>query len=517
MQIKYILILILQTVCLQGLTQKIYNIVNYGATADGQTNNTRSIQNAIDDANAAGGGIVLFPEGKFVTGVIEIKSGVTLQLDANAYLLASIKRIDYGIKDASALIVANNQHNIGITGKGTIDGRGNALLKDIYRMLNDGSLQDNEWKTENPWHQIRPEERNRPKIIEFRNCNGITIKGIFIKDGTCWTENYKNCSNIVVDSIHVESNVFWNNDGVDLVDCENASVTNSFFNADDDGICLKSEDRNRFCNNIYIANCKIRCGASALKFGTASRGGFKNITVRDIKIYDTYRSAIALEAVDGGVLEDIDIRNVSATNTGNAIFIRLGHRNKDSVYSKIRRVHISNVKVQVPAGKPDKGYPMEGPLVDTKHNIFPSSVVGLPGHPVEDVLLDSIEIDFAGGANKDTAYVNTDTLNRIPEHPSDYPEFSMFGELPAWGFYVRHVNGLAMKNIKLKYEHDDFRPALVFDESNKMSLQKIHVATARYEPVIIMNNSKSVSMSDILLPFRNETAILQTENSSKGY
>ena len=316
--------------------KKIFDIASYGAKGDGTTSNTLFIQKAIDDANTNGGGIVLVPAGKFVTGVIEIKSGVTLHLAAHASLLATTKRIDYGASNASALIVATNQHDIAITGKGTIDGRGPALLKDIYVMLNAGTLQDSEWKTENPWHQVRPEERNRPKIIEFIGCDGVTIKGVSIKDGLCWVQNYKNCSNLVVDSIAVESNIFWNNDGIDVVDCRNVRITNSFFNADDDGICLKSEDRNRRCENIYVANCRIRSSASGLKFGTASHGGFKNITVRNISVYDTYRSAIALEAVDGGILEDIDISHVTATNTGNAIFIRLGHRNKDSVVSKAK-------------------------------------------------------------------------------------------------------------------------------------------------------------------------------------
>ena len=149
--------------------QKIFDITTYGAKADGQTSNTLFIQKAIDDAHANGGGTVLVPEGKFITGVIELKSGVTLNLAANANLLGSTKRIEYGTGNASALIVATGQHHIGITGKGTINGQAEALLKDIYRMLNAGTLQDSEWKTENPWHQVRPEERNRPKIIEFKN------------------------------------------------------------------------------------------------------------------------------------------------------------------------------------------------------------------------------------------------------------------------------------------------------------------------------------------------------------
>ena len=514
MKLHMLLLVLLAATSYRGFCQqKTYNIIDYGARGDGQTNNTLFIQQAIDKAHENGGGTVLVPEGKFLTGVIEIKSGVIINLAANATLLATAKRIDYGPENASALIVANNQHNIGITGKGTIDGQADELLKDIYLMLNAGTLKDSEWKTENPWHQVRPEERNRPKIIEFKDCDSISIKGVFIKDGLCWVQNYKNCSHLIVDSIHVESNTFLNNDGIDLVDCKNTRVTNSFFNVADDGICLKSEDRNNRCENIYVANCRIRSSASALKFGTASHGGFKNITVRDIVVYDTYRSAIALEAVDGGILEDVDIRNVTATNTGNAVFIRLGHRNKDSVISKVRRVHISRVKAAIPAGKPDKGYSMEGPLVRYPHNVFPSSVTGLPGHPAEDIVLDSIEIVYEGGASKDTAYFNPDSLTSITENEHGYPEFSMFGELPAWGFYSRHVRGLTMKNITIRYQKQDFRPAMIFDDVTGLQLQKNNIASGKTIPVMILNNTKIFSMKDNRLPFQHKQAIKITHQN----
>ncbi|MEP6749594.1 MAG: glycosyl hydrolase family 28 protein [Bacteroidota bacterium] len=508
---KLLFALIATGLTIHSPAQKIYNIEKLGAKGDGQTSNTLVIQQAIDDAHANGGGTIVIPAGKFVTGVIELKSNVIIQLNANASLLGSTKRIDYGPKNASALIVANDQHHIGITGKGTISGQGPDLLKDIYRMLNNGTLEDKEWKTENPWHQTRPEERNRPKIIEFKNCDTITIKGISIKDGLCWVQNYKNCSNIIIDSIRVESNVMWNNDGIDITDCKNVRLTNSFFNADDDGICLKSEERNRRCENIYIANCTIRSSASALKFGTASRGGFKNITIRNIKIYDTYRSAIALESVDGGILEDVDIRNVTATNTGNAIFIRLGHRNRDSVISKLRRVYIGNVKVFVPKDKADKGYPMEGPPPDFRHNIFPSSISGLPGHPVENIVLENIDIIYPGGASKDSAYVPLDSLTSIPNNANAYPEFSMFGELPAWAFYARHITGLTMKNIKLSSQKEDFRSAMLFDDINGLTLRKIQVATGKHLPFLVMNNTKKLMMNTISLPTQDKGAVLITK------
>jgi len=335
-----------------------YLITDYGAIADGKTDNTKAIQRAIDRAAESGGGKVLVPAGDFVTGVLQLKSNIELNLAKQSRLLASIKRADYGSGKASALIVATDVQHVAITGKGTIDGRAKLLLEDIYRMLNAGTLKDSEWKVYNDWHQMRPEENNRPHLIDFKNCKNIIIKNITIRDGLCWIQDYRDCSDIVIDSITVLSNTFLNNDGIDLTDSKNVRLTNSSFNVADDGICLKSSNPNSRCENIYIANCKVRSSASAIKMGTASRGGFKNITVRDIEVYDTYRSAIAIETVDGGDIENVDIRNIIARNTGNAIFIRLGQRNQRAAPGKLRGIYISDVKVSVPAGKPDAGYSM---------------------------------------------------------------------------------------------------------------------------------------------------------------
>jgi polygalacturonase len=479
--------------------QKTFDIVTYGAKGDGETDNTLAVQKAIDEANANGGGIVKIPAGKFVTGVIHLKSNVELAISANGVLMGSPKRIDYGSGPASALIVANDQQNISITGKGVIDGQAAKLLKDLYVMLKAGTLEDKEWQTYNPWRQMRPAEKNRPKMIEFRNCDGVTIKTVTIRDGLDWVQKYINCSNLIIDSITIRSTTFLNNDGIDVVDCKKVRITNCDINAADDGICLKSESPQGRCEDIYISHCKIRSSASAFKLGTASRGTFSNITVRDLTIYDTYRSAIALETVDGAILENIDIRNVTARNTGNAIFIRLGRRNQHAPAGELRHVYIGDVRVEVPAGKPDKGYEEEGPLVLIPHNVFPSSIVGLPGHPVQDVTLENIDITYAGKSDKKTAFFSPDTLSGIPEAEADYPEFSMFGELPVSGFYARHVTGLKMKNVRLFYKTYDFRPACLFDDVAGLSISGLHIPDKTGLPVILLNKVEDPELKNVKL------------------
>jgi hypothetical protein len=507
--LKIIIITIVIT-CRSFSQERVYDIISYGAIADGETSSTSVIQKAIDDAHKNGGGTVLIKAGKFITGVITLKSEVCLHLAEGATLLGSTKRADYGPQDASALIEAKDQQNISITGPGTIDGRGRELVKDIYRMLEEGTLQDPEWKRK------RPTEKNRPQIISFVNCTNIKIKGIILKDASSWVQNYRKCNNLIIDSIRVESTAYWNNDGIDIVNCKDVTITNSLINSADDGICLKSEgEPEGICENIYVANCTIRSSASAFKIGTGSHGGFKNVTVKNLTIYDTYRSAIAIECVDGGILESVTVQNITARNTGNAIFIRLGHRNQKKPAGQLRDIYISNMRVEVPKGKPDKGYETEGPPVKVPHNVFPSSITGIPGHPAQNITLENIEIIYEGGADKNVAYFAWDSLARVPERVPNYPEFSMFGELPAWGFYVRHVKGLIMKNIRLSTRECDFRPACIFDDVNNLNLQKINISAANVLPVVILNETENSNLQKIRLPVSNKKGILIQKTINK--
>jgi len=501
------LILMIATVAVFA-QQKTFDITAFGAVGDGVTNNTVFIQKAIDSAAAKGGGRVFVPKGNFVTGVITLRSGVELFVSPAAVLLGSTKRTDYGTVRASALIVAENQHHISIAGGGTIDGRGREVVVDVDRMLKEGTLQDPQWQTANPWGQKRSAEFNRPHLLTFKNCDHVTIKGVLFKDAACWVQTYKECTNLIIDSIRVKSTAYYNNDGIDIDDCRNVKITRCNVNADDDGICLKSGNPNTFCENVEIRDCIVRSSASALKFGTASHGGFKHVRVSNIKIYDTYRSAIALESVDGGTLEDITIENIKATNTGNAIFIRLGHRKTEAAIGKVRKIRISNVKVEVPAGKPDKGYEMEGPEVRAPHNIFPASITGLPGHPVEDVILENISITYGGGGNKQVAHFSLDSLQKVPENAGDYPEFSMFGELPCWGLYIRHATGIQLKNIKLQYKKEDFRPALVFDDVQQLQVQGLQIPTAKSTPVIVLKDVPAPQLNTMKLPFDKSKAVM---------
>ncbi len=439
------------------------NIMDLGAIPDGKTLNTNIIQQAIDSCSAKGGGKVFIPKGRFLTGSIELKTGVKLHITEGGVLLGSTRRDDYKKHDWYALILAKGQKNIGIEGKGTIDGQGRALAADVERMLAAGLLP----KNTKPY--ARPDESQRPQIIEMSDCQNIKIQDITIKNAACWVQTYHQCSGMSFKKMTVESMAYWNNDGIDLVDCRNVKMTDCNINSADDALCLKSQSIKSACENIVIKRCTLRSSASAIKFGTASYGGFKHIRIKNIYVYDTYRSAIALECVDGGFIEDIKIKNITAKNTGNALFIRLGHRYQNRPVGYIKDIYIKNLKADIPKEKPDKNYEMAGPPADSISNLLPSSIVGLPEHRIQNVHLENINITFGGGGSKDTAYIAPNDLNNIPEHPKEYPEFSMFGELPAWGFFLRHTEGVHFKRVTLRLLEKDYRPAFITDDVLNLS------------------------------------------------
>lgn len=490
------------------------NVLQQGAVGDGIKNNGRIFQDIIDRLSNAGGGKIIVPAGQFLISPIELKSNVELHLQEGAKLVGSIDRDDYGMPPLSLIKVLNANH-VKITGKGVIDGRGRELMKEIIKKLEAGLLQDSDWRIK------RPTENNRAHVLYMKNSENVEVRGIEFRDASTWVLKIVNSNHLVFDRIRVESTAYWNNDGIDLDNCKNVRVTNSYFNAADDAICLKSESRNGFCDSIWIENCTLRSSASAFKMGTASYGGFKNITVKNIKVFDTYRSAIALEAVDGGVIENIDISGVRAINTGNAIFIKLGKRNKDDVYSRVENIRIRDVYVEIPTGKPDAGYEMEGPILkyppgfihpaskivsvspwnhSTKesnvhlypHNVFPASISGLPGHFVKNIVLENIEMVYQGGGDRNKAFMPIDSLHIITEAAASYPEFSMFGELPVWGLYVRHAEGVTLKNVRLKLLHPDYRPAVAIDDARQVDARGLIIEGSNTKPDIHVVRSEGV-------------------------
>lgn len=522
-----LVLLVFMCVSCEWASASDHLITAYGAVADGRTINTRFIQKAIDEVSAAGGGRVIVPAGNFMTGSLFLKSGVDLHIALGGVLLGSHSTDDYQkIAGRAALVLGDNQQHISISGEGIIDGQGQELMVDVFKKLRNGEAKDDPiWLVKRPGF-------GRAMVLYFKGCTNVSVTDITLKNASNWVQDYRECDQVIINRITVQSTAYWNNDGLDITDSKNVRVTNCFINATDDALCLKSENPKSSCENIFVDSCILRSSANGLKFGTANAGGFRNIKIRNLTVYDTYRSAIALESVDGGFMDNIDIQYVTAKNTGNAIFIRRGRRNASGPISTARNIYIAHVKVEVPLYKPDQGYPIEGPPDHLRpgydkmpvrpsnfhiyghpylpYNLVPASIVGIPGYPVQDVTLEDIDISYGGRGSKDIAQIPIESLGRVPENITGYPEFSMFGELPAWGFYIRHAEGIVFKNVRLHYLEDDFRPAIVLDDVKNSQLNDLIIPTAKEFPMIILNNTTDVTLKGLQIPVSQDKAVRKT-------
>lgn len=408
--------------------------------------NAPMIQKAIDNVSAAGGGTVVVPAGEFVTGPLELKSGVELHLemgakllgypDTTAYRKAHIVADGKKYKD-SGLIYAYQQENIAVTGLGTIDGQGGHVA----------------FKT-------KVDPGNRPMIFLFRGCKNIVVKDVTLQNSAHWTQLYTECQGVRVSGIKVYSHCNYNNDGIDI-ESSDVVVTNCMFDCEDDAICLKALPE-KLCENITVSNCVTATNCNAIKLGTASIGGWRNVSISNITVRraseDNFRrwqtkltgitapvtviSGIAVEVVDGGVAENINISNVAMTDVQTPIFIRMARRHESSRPggSHMKGITISNVTA-------------------VSESMMSSSITGVPGLYPENIYLSNIDITAPGGGTAE------DGLREVPEAEKSYPENRKLGQvLPAGGLYIRHAKNVYLSNVRFHFRKPDARPLIITDD-----------------------------------------------------
>ncbi|HNX54012.1 MAG TPA: glycosyl hydrolase family 28 protein [Prolixibacteraceae bacterium] len=476
------LTIFLLSILSSNLWAKEYKITDFGAVADTNILSTQAIQKAIDLCSENGGGQVIIPAGNYKTGTIILKSNVNFHLENGAVLYGSKSLNDYiklkpeyiSLRTQEAtiqLIYAESVENVSITGFGEINGQGSGFKKLSW---NDEGI-------------------TRPHLIRFITSKNVTIENISLKNSGCWMQHYLACEKLQIRGVRVFNRNNYNNDALDLDGCRNVTVSDFISDSDDDGITLKSTSP-KPCENIAITNCVISSRCNAIKLGTESNGGFKNISISNCVVKPSEiaepaffgnkngASAIALEIVDGGIMEGISVSNIQVDGTEAPIFIRLGNRarsyQKDVVIDHIGtlgNIGMSNIRIKN-AGK------------------IGSSITGLPGFPVTNIRLSNIVMDSEGGGTLD------DLKKEVEEKPKDYPDGNMFGTLPASGFYIRHAAQIDFDGVQISSSDRDLRPALYLDDVSQSNFSNLQIQSNEGNSANIwLKNSRDIVFKESVI------------------
>jgi polygalacturonase len=488
-----------------GSAPSEFNVRDYGAVGDGQTLDSPAIDKAIAAAADAGGGTVIVPAGTYLSGSIHLRSNLHLLIDAGATILGAPQALNAydetepftfgGYQDGghcffhNSLIWGENLTNVSITGTGTINGGGLVAV--------DGKLDQMVGfdHFDPPHTNAEPGVRLGNKAIALKLCRNVLLRDVTIVHGGHFAVLVTGCDDLTVDNVTMDTD----RDGIDIDCCRNTMVSNCRINSpNDDALCPKSTyalGERRLNENLTIMNCQVsgfqegtlldgtmkpsRNHNGRIKFGTESSGGFRNCTVANC----TFRSCkgLALEEVDGGVLENITINNLSMMNVPDyAIYITTGKRNRSpgvNPNSRARNILISNV------------------IADGVGRMSGIQVMGLPDQPIESVRIENVRLTSNGGGTAQDAA-------RVPkELGATYPEPARLGVLPAYGVYARHVQDLQLANIAVNFLTNDLRPAAAF-----MDIQGLQIDN--FKPQIAEGVKAAVFADDVKdLSLRNSPAL----------
>lgn len=513
-----------------------FDVRRYGAVGDGRTPDTDAINRAILAAHAAGGGTVVLPAGDYLSHSIRLKSHLTLRLAPGATLIAADPPAtgepggydapeeappnlhqDFGhSRYRNSLIWGEDLEGVTILGPGRIYGRGlsrgngrialpvgevapqppghlpDVLEADGPVTPEGGALVPGEFGYPNAVDTLPAGVGN--KAIALRGCRRVLVRDLTILHGGHFAILAAACEHVTIDNVFIDTN----RDGIDIDACANVRISNCTVNSPwDDGICVKSScgfGGLRPVENVTISDCYVsgfvegtlydgtrsrqvlhRGGPiGRIKLGTEGSGGFRNIAITNC-LFEFCRG-LALEQVDGAVMEDVVVSNLTLREVMNApIFIRLAGRLRApgaQVPGTACRIAISNVITHD---------------VAPEHGVF---IAGLPGHPVADVRLDGIQLHSRGGGTA------ADARRLVPEMVRDYPEPLLFGTLPAWGVYVRHAARIQLSNLTLRLLQPDRRPAIMLDDVSGADLAGLRLPEGAAAGGWVLNDVPGLRVRD---------------------
>lgn len=470
-------------------TKEYYNVKDYGAVGDGKTLDNPAINKAIEAAAKNGGGTVFLPAGTYLSGSIRLKSNITLFLDVGSVIIGAPQ--DMGAYDPeedvvgtqyqdgghtyfhNSIIWGENLKNVSITGKGMIKGGG---ATHRTKGVNQGKL------------------GKAAKAIALKLCNNVVIEGITIYKAGHFAIIVTGCNLVKLDKLIIDTN----RDGIDIDCCSNVVVSNCMVNSPyDDAICPKSSyvlGKKVVTENLTITNCQVsgyKVGSlidgtlipakikrpigpnGRIKFGTESNGGFRNVTVSNCIF--RYCRGIALQQVDGGVLENFTISNITMTDIyGYPIYITLGDRLRDPdtlTLSTGKNIIISNV------------------VASMNDSLSGIHITGTPRSYLENIQINDVLFFNGGDGAKELGDIN------FPELGKGYPELlRLKSATPSYGVFARHVKGLVLNNVQVGYIKEDKRPAIVCEDVDGLLIDKFRAKLADGIKVGIFKEVKNISI-----------------------
>jgi hypothetical protein len=421
----------------------LFNPRDYGAVGNGATNDTAAIQKAIDAAGGTGGSVLL-TGGTYLSGTLTLHSNMTFFIDPSAVLLGSTAVSDYPQLTPNtgntqlhncrrALLYAPETTQLTIDGGGTIDGQGDAF-SDVEAM--------------------------RPMLIWAVLSNHVTVQNLYLRKGAVWSLVSMESDHVLINNMNVQSDRT-THDGIDIVDGQDVTVQESAVRSGDDAMCLKSGVRRGIDTMIVrhslFGGSGTGGGANGIKFGTATYGAFKNIAIEDSYVKDVQYAAMAVESREGADINSVAFNRIEFANAGAAFFVYLAQQSTTHPIGDVPKLGtINNVSFRNISGSTASWphSPHQGSLI-TGH-IFNGTT-----YPITNLSFTNVAITFDGGQT---------TIPASPPEatPNQYPESNMFGDLPAWGYYARHVNGLTFSSCRSTLASADARQKLVTNDVSQL-------------------------------------------------
>ncbi|SEG69024.1 Polygalacturonase [Bryocella elongata] len=486
------------------LGARVYNVRGFGATGDGTTLDTGSVQRAIDACTQDGGGTVLLPAGRFLVGSIEVKSNVTLHISAGAVLLGSGSGKDYHAVDAIpltgdttlvdgnwALLYAVRAKNVTIEGPGTIDGQGFQFHSPVRGQLPPSGLGG----SKRPYH-----------LLTYQ-CEGLTVRNLDLVDCAYHSIRVIQSKRVHMDSLYIHNRVNGNNDGFHFISAQYLTVSNCIVMSQDDACALFGS-----CQNVTITNSTFSTRWSVFRFGG---GQVRNVAISNCVLRQVYGCPIKFQGNPGSSYENISFSDIVLDDVTGPIHVGVGpraprqapagappapvrddmtspHPEESGPPAVLRNISFSHIhgNVTTNPGQIDEAKVTSNANAGEKHSCIVFNCVG--GATMENVSLSDIHLTFGGGGTAEDG-----ARRDLPEYAGEY---FMMGPMPAYGLYARGVKGLTLTNLRFQVASQDLRPALILDRVTDCAINGLSMeADPKAESAMRIRNSRQVLMSAVRL------------------